>query len=844
MFSSVVSGAHREQTRQAIAANRKKTDDEEEEHDKMDEAVSSTTGQASSQPSASKVKSLHLDLLQDAVRRVEENLEETAYVPSEGAKVLKAKLDESNFKKKPKSADCHDLQRLWDALRAEMAYMKKELMVDTQNTCDTLRSWLKQTEDAAGVGIKAAGECKKFAEAFKEESTTAMQDLRADVDEVKRTFGDRIDTGFENSKSGLDALKAEVQQLSGGIGHKLELLQSMEENDQSTLEAINMRITDLKRDLGKTDADLRKEVQELMEDSDRRNAEARVRMDGSLREEVANIKAEHAAFSKENQKKFENVSEAANSMIDMKLMDAMQRMRNTSEELVRECRHDYRMDHKDMHKQMLQLCQAVSSVANLPTRRVEWIIRDACGRFHYKADDSEALPPGSHCTVQSKHFEIAGSRGLQFELVRIAGPNMDAADRRDCLLRISAEAGLSLMFRVSVGDVVEQYQHVFEGGEPFVSPRLCELSEQIQKDDDTLTIGLEVLEAFTPQESESTLEALGMKGLIGMHGYAEASDDTSFVFHRYVNHRMLDLVQDQVDVMNSRMTRRVEWRVENGSKLGGLFPEGEAMCSATFQAAGLDGLQLIFYPSGSSGAKEGHCSCFVVYPGRSQLRCWLSVGSQRREAKLFNSAGFFGRTNFCRLENGIDPATDTILIVLEIEEAQQDTMKYGTHQLMTPGLHDGPLHNQSVSQPTDTVQSTLTMQKASGHLQEVKKLPSIWTASPHFDAATSLDGFHSMKDLATKKRANLRNSKLGDGGDMYSRARPGTTSSMSMYSQDMQNSRPESRQRPRSRVDRAPSPDKVAMYSMYADMPICPPATARPANSRDANTVRYAAYVR
>ncbi|CAK9069888.1 unnamed protein product [Durusdinium trenchii] len=182
------------------------------------------------------------------------------------------------------------------------------------------------------------------------------------------------------------------------------------------------------------------------------------------------------------------------------------------------------------------------------------------------------------------------------------------------------------------------------------------------------------------------------------------------LYHRYLNHRLLDIMQDQVDLIRSGMVRRIaarlrvrpvralrlrravapateEWRLEKAS----CFPENECLCSTTFEAAG------VFYPSGYLGAKEGptdsnrrgeagrrakvdqqvmqttQSSSFAIAsergPAGSMIKCWLSVGKHKREAKCgFEKPGYFGRTNFCRFENSIDP-DDTTLLVLEIDEA-------------------------------------------------------------------------------------------------------------------------------------------------------------------------------
>jgi len=101
--------------------------------------------------------------------------------------------------------------------------------------------------------------------------------------------------------------------------------------------------------------------------------------------------------------------------------------------------------------------------------------------------------------------------------------------------------------------------------------------------------------------------------------------DSFFVFHRHINNRLLEQVRVQVEHMKSRMVRRVEWRVEQASILRQCFPPGESIRSQEFDAAGIEGMQLIFYPSGYTGAAEGYCSLFLFAPAGVTLIlvvCW------------------------------------------------------------------------------------------------------------------------------------------------------------------------------------------------------------------------------
>ncbi|CAJ1355589.1 unnamed protein product [Effrenium voratum] len=241
---------------------------------------------------------------------------------------------------------------------------------------------------------------------------------------------------------------------------------------------------------------------------------------------------------------------------------------------------------------------------------------------------------------------------------------------------------------------------------------------------------------------------------------------------------MLDIVQDQVDLIRSGMVRRIEWRLEKASQLRKCFPENECLCSTTFEAAGVDDLQLVFYPSGFSGAREGFCSFFLHCPAGSMIKCWLSVGKQRREAKCaFDKPGYFGRTNFCRFDNSIEP-DDTVLLVLEIDEAQWNIEEPLSHQpkvstvstkhgvsLVDEELSLIPASPEGAFTPIpEKVDSRLSRQRVPGAktLQETRQLPSIWTSVPKADVFEALEGYRTFNDLKTPRRpGSTGNSRKG-----------------------------------------------------------------------------------
>jgi len=206
--------------------------------------------------------------------------------------------------------------------------------------------------------------------------------------------------------------------------------------------------------------------------------------------------------------------------------------------------------------------------------------------------------------------------------------------------------------------------------------------------------------------------------------------------------------------MNSRMVRKVEWRIECASLLRRCFPPNECLCSASFSAAGIEGMQFVFYPSGYKGSTEGYCSLFLYGPAGATLKCFLSAGPQRREAShSFDEPGAFGRTNFARYEGTIDEADDSILVQLEIEDAQQDWAANVKHP--APQTGDRRTQQQMDGTSEKPIESVVKLCKKPGARQtgkeadmiELRVLPSLWTAKQLGSTSSAPEGMQNFNDI-------------------------------------------------------------------------------------------------
>jgi len=443
----------------------------------------------------------------------------------------------------------------------------------------------------------------------------------------------------------------------------------------------------------------------------------------------------------------ERLTQLSNGLDDLarRTEEEQRSLRSSADGQLSSFRSDTEPRIRSLEERTKRLQSSVAEVENLATRRVEWLIRDVSHRRR---------PDGSSTWLSPK-FEAAGTQGLQLEL-RLHAPSdqgEEGEERQsgDCTLHLWAPSGLYLVSQVFVGSASVQLQHSFDGEGPCSTGFLCFLEDQVCQDDDTLRVGVDILEAVREVEHRPRPQSAGATG------YGRGGDsrvEGSILTHRYLNHRTLDLVRNQVELMQSRMVRRIEWRLEQASNLQRCFPAGECACSTTFEAAGVESLQLVFYPSGYSGAKEGYCSFFLHCPSGSSLVCWLCAGKERREARLaFEKTAYFGRTNFCRFEHCVDTSDDSILLTLEIDEAQQNVTETLKYQPVAP-ISARPSPN------SDEIKGSLKLRRmpCRNTLEDVKQLPSIWTPRPQSDVGLALEGFHTFTDLKGRKLQSAKRS--------------------------------------------------------------------------------------
>lgn len=195
-----------------------------------------------------------------------------------------------------------------------------------------------------------------------------------------------------------------------------------------------------------------------------------------------------------------------------------------------------------------------------------------------------------------------------------------------CSLFLWANAGVRLKYRLRVGSHSCVDEDTFDSRIAHGHSNFCHLEAQVDKESDSVVIGLEVIEVSHTNEPAPGL--------------------------RLVNAGPEAALACEADVLRHRHIDTVEWRIKDAVRRTREVPAGFFICSPLFSIAGVRGLQLEFYPNGLEGSKPGFCGFYVRCPsGQYTLSITLFVGSAKKGPSKteFNGNAAKGLPDFCRL---------------------------------------------------------------------------------------------------------------------------------------------------------------------------------------------------
>lgn len=672
---------------------------------------------------------------------------------------------------KPVPATIDELERAKNELLAQIEGVKKEYAKKgdvhppaqkVQKSLDVL------TEKVNGNATSVAEALERIATDSKDHTGTTVEGLRTDVaqlvEETEAGIREELTTVWQRLDEVDASVRAAFSDELGVLCTKIdEELTTMRKELSSLIEQraneaddnlalqrreLDAAIAEVRREAAERDSESRsslalqlKEIQEVQgkidEGQDRQLAEAR---------QVLEVKDEALEAALEVHRQTSSADR----------IEARAEAFAALAELRQHC--DSRFNQASKLAERLKA--TLSEVEEVPTRRVEWLLRDVSQvllnsplKAVAEVGDEEADDDGLACAEEveedpetatpspeaksgtasyfSPKFFAAGLRDLQFE-IKISQPSQELT------LVFLSPKGVQLNVRLFAGSrrAVKERGH---GDKGQIAHRFGKLKQLVSSEDDTLRVGVEILESIreiSTQISTSEMDEVEKGSAIDL------SFEGMMTYHRHINHRILPQVRREVEKMRSRMVRRVEWQIEQGASLPQLFPSREPICSPAFDMADIEGLQLVFYPSGYAGSMEGYCSLYLHCPKGVTLRFSLVAGHTKRDSvHTWDLTGAYGRTNMCRFDNSLlDAKTNNVLIAVEIDESQQELSADAKRPGRKPGL---------ALEAASAVNSTIKLQRGADRrtLTEVQPLPGLWSSTGLGDLTPQTDGFREFGAL-------------------------------------------------------------------------------------------------
>jgi hypothetical protein len=636
---------------------------------------------------------------------------------------------------KARAANLDDLEALKEELEAAIKKAKKECLDSTSSAESKLKEAIdKGDSNNLGAAQQEDQNTLQTANSYCEERIAAvMKEMQGQIDKVQSTEGGKI-----------QEMDSRLSPVEGNVMKALQAaIPRVEQTFKTELDNLDARIAKAMKDM--EDAEKKEEAR-----LEQRIAEEAKLANDRLQEGLRKV----AGGSNDGEEKLHARCDSLNARAEdlqaqmtanvAKLEESLSHLKMVSEEQVsivdkkaREKLEGLQADtlkrFADVDEYSRSLSKCLSEIENIPTRRVEWRIPNAAERMRPWDTAKASL----YTSWFSPRFEAAGMHDLQLEirLFRQADTNVEGQEAGDTSVFLWACKGVTVTFRLYIGTKTATFEKVFHGRVPYGAKRLCFVSDEIEKSEDLLRVGVEILEVR--RDIEKTLGA--------------SPDDEplegSIVFQRNINNRLLEQVQGISDIMRSRLVKRVEWRVQHASLLQRCFPHGREICSPTFVAAGIEGMQLVLYPSGYAGATDHFCSIFLFAPAGSTINGHICAHKHKHKIHhTFEMAGAFGRTNFGRFETVIGE-DDTVTIALEIVEASQDVRAVAQHQYLAGDVREGSADDI----PPEGIGSVIKLQRSASKfngLEDVQQLPSLWTAQPIGNMATAIpDGYHTFSEI-------------------------------------------------------------------------------------------------
>mmetsp|Transcript_108179 Transcript_108179/g.187868 ORF Transcript_108179/g.187868 Transcript_108179/m.187868 type:complete len:348 (+) Transcript_108179:32-1075(+) len=190
---------------------------------------------------------------------------------------------------------------------------------------------------------------------------------------------------------------------------------------------------------------------------------------------------------------------------------------------------------------------------------------------------------------------------------------------------------------------------------------------------------------------------------------------------------------DVVGASNSDIfTRRVEWTIDSFGAKDAEMNKGDSMWSPKFKAAGMDGLQLEFFPKGREKTTfEGFCSLFLWCPSGTRLKYQLWVGSFLRAPDEDEYSGRIGHghSNFCPIAPEVDTVGDRITVGVNFIEVKSESIdvKSKNLQILSTPLEEMVRKEAEIVQNKSVSRVIWKINKVAERMEHLPRGASMWS---------------------------------------------------------------------------------------------------------------------
>lgn len=632
-----------------------------------------------------------------------------------------------NFPGKPLLVTWDHLRQLEDSCEASIATAKTEAVEECDRRCfelgerveelrATLTTAMHEAIDGAVGSLerRVLGEIKNAARMAEDSRRAGTEELEAKLSSLGQSLRDLDGRAAQHAEQ---AARRHAD-LSGSLDDTRAGVAANRQRCDEAGSALEL--------LHKTAQELRQSIEELHGDADAR-LRAREAEAESVREELHELQER----SDECCRRLDVIVEAQASFgkLQDKVGDALALAEETKRqsealESVATRRVNFVMEGAS---RLLQEAEASAEAGSRP-RSSEPGSYDSAGGLSPRPPSER----GSRASLFSPTFGVAGLEGFELELRPAAGGQRGG----ELTMLLWGLEGTHAHLRLYFGTASVEMQHCFGASLPCVFGSRC-LQDAADASTDSLSIGVEVLEGYRTATRKPVPMLRGARG-------APGAREESALHGRFQSHlhllpvalERLSALEQRWDHLQSRVVGRVEWRIEQATLLQRCFARGSCLCSVPFAAGGFSNLQLVFYPSGDSESRDNCCSFYLYAPGLEALRCWLVVGKQRRDAlAALGRPAFFGRSNFCLYEGTVDKGSDSLLLALEVAEAQQMAPTDAAVPWpalascrRNPAAQQLPPGESAESAYAEAIASRSRLQGAPGRVcvEDVRLLPAVW----------------------------------------------------------------------------------------------------------------------